>query len=112
MPEKRLIPLEKANITNTEKTGVTNFFATDLSPSFAPSLFRIMIAVDVGCKLFGIVTVSGSSYLIKFNNASDLNADVVYMFDMLVHVGDTINFQLDSTETLIVFRVQEIPTSL
>lgn len=110
--EPRLIPIEKASITSTEKVGAADFPSTAISPSFPPSLFRIMIVVDVACKFSAVVTVSETAYVVDFNAATDLTANCLYMFDMLVHDGDTVQFEIDSTEDVVLFRVQEIPSSL
>jgi len=106
------IPIEKANITSTEKVGAADFPTVAISPSFPPSTFRIMIVVDAVTKFSAVVTVSETSYVVDFNTATDLTANCLYMFDMLVHSGDTVQFEIDSTEDVVLFRVQEIPSSL
>jgi len=35
-------------------------------------------------------------------------ANALYIFDMLVHSGDKVNFQYSVNATLLVLRVQEI----
>lgn len=112
MPEKRLIPLVKADVEGVEPGASTDILASNITPSFAPSLFRIMIAVDAVCAFSAVVTVDSTDYTIYFNTKTDLAADCVYMFDMLVHSGDSVNFQIDSAEGVILLRVQEIPSSL
>ena len=106
------IPIEKANITSAEKVGAADFPTVALSPSFPPSTFRIMIAVDVACKFSAVVIVSETAYVVHFNTATDLTANCLYTFDMLVHSGDTVQFEIDSTEDVVLFRVQEIPSSI
>ena len=114
MPEKRLIPLVKADVEGVSPGATTDILSSDITPSFAPSTFRIMVSVDAACK-FGAaiyVTANTTTYLLYFNGGTDLVADCLYMFDMLVHEGDTVNFQLDSGEDVNLLRVQEIPSSL
>ena len=106
------IPIEKANITSTEKVGAADFPSVAISPTFPPSTFRIQIIVDVACKFSAVVTVAETAYVVHFNTATDLTANCLYKFDLMVHSGDTVQFEIDSTETIVLLRVQEIPSSL
>jgi len=110
--DPRLIPIDKLIITNTEKTGAADFPSTALTPSFPPSTFRIMVVVDIACKFSAVVTVAETAYVVYFNGGSDLTANCIYPFDLLVHSGDTVQFEIDTTETIVLLRVQEIPSSL
>ena len=55
-----------------------------------------------------MVTKESSQQQLMFNSAGNLVADAVYIFDVLVHSGDSVNFQHSANATLKVLRVQEI----
>jgi len=104
----RCIPLEKANEHNKSCTLNTDFLTTAITPSKTPSMLRIMVASQTAAKFKARVTKAANTQTIIFNTDTNLTANVVYTFTMLVHSGDTINFQFDTTLTMSVFRVQEI----
>ncbi|GAI40187.1 unnamed protein product, partial [marine sediment metagenome] len=54
------------------------------------------------------LTKDSSTQQLKLNSAGNLTADAVYIFDILVHSGDTVNFQHSAGASLKVLRVQEI----
>ena len=107
-----LIPIRKADVEGVSPGATTDILSADITPSKSPSLFRIMIQVDAVTKFRAIVEVDDTDYTLNFNGNSDLTAGAVYMFDMLVHEGDSVNFQIDSAETVDILRVQEIKCSL
>jgi len=112
--DPRLIPIMKADVEGVDPGATTDILSADITPSFPPSTFRIMVSVDAACKFLAAiyVTANTTTYSLYFNASADLVADCLYMFDMLVHSGDTVNFQLDSGEVVNLLRVQEIPTSI
>jgi len=101
-----LIPISKADVEGVSPGASTDILASDITPIHPPSLFRIKISVDAVCKISAEVTVGSTTYTVYFNANSDLVADALYMFDMLVHSGDSVNFQLDSSEDVNLLRVQ------
>lgn len=103
-----LIPIDKANEHNKSCTANTDFLASALVPSFKPSLFRIMVCAQSAAKFKARITKSENTQTVIFNSDSDLVANAVYIFDLLIDTGDTVNFQFDTTLTMSVFRVQEI----
>lgn len=110
--DPNLVSLAKVDIEGVEQTGSADILTSDITPSRAPSLFRIMIQVDAVCKFSAMVEVGTTTHTLIFNGNSDLTAGALYMFDMLVHSGDSVNFQLDSSEKVDILRVQEIPSSI
>ena len=78
------------------------------TPSTAPCLFRIQICVDEAATFSARITKDGDTQPYIFNDDTDLTADAGYMFDLLVHDGDTVNFQLSAAVTIRNLRVQEI----
>jgi len=104
----QLEPLEKANEHNTAETADTNILASDLSPTNTPCLFRVMVAFNT-TGIFKVLTIKDfNTQLGYFNNGANLVADALYIFDHLVHDGDTINYWYSVNAQLTVLRVQEI----
>lgn len=101
-------PIEKASQHNVSVTADTDILALDLTPTNTPCLFRVMVSLNTAGVFSAMVTKSDSTQQLKLNSASNLAADAVYMFDVLVHSGDTVNFQHSADATLKVLRVQEI----
>lgn len=105
-------PIEKGVIQNTAlPVANTNFFATALSPTNTPTTFRVMAAISVAGNLNVTITNGGNTQTLTLNviPGPALVANGVYTFDILVHSGDTINYQYSVTGgTILIFRVQEI----
>lgn len=103
-------PIEKANIHNTAVLATTNFLGTDLIPTNTPTTFEIMIAMTTSGNLTAIITRGGNTQTVTFNVTSGpaFVAGGLYTFKMLVHAGDSVNFQYSIAGTIQVFRVQEI----
>lgn len=104
----KALPIEKANIHNVTKNASTDFLTTALSPSDPPCLFRVQVALPSAGKLKAIITKATVANTVEFNGGANLAAASLYIFDMLVHTGDTVNFQSDQAQAGIVMRVQEI----
>lgn len=103
-----LAPLEKANEHNTAEVADTDILAAALVPTNTPCLFRILVSFDTAGIFRATVTKGGDTQTVGFNSEANLVADALYMFDMLVHDGDTVNFQYSVNAQLLVLRVQEI----
>lgn len=100
-------PIEKANEHNKSVTGNTNVLASDIVPSRPPSLFRILVAA--GAAVFSaVITKGGVSKTMKFNSGMSLEDSCLYLFDLPVFDGDSVNFQFNSNTTLHILRVCEI----
>lgn len=121
-PDPRLIPIEKAQIFNYAGSDVdagTSILATvgdgAITPSMAPSLFRIFVVLGTAAKFKAQVTnpLGGTTKDIIFNTDTNLTANCSYMFDMLVTENDVVDFEQDqANNTIPVLIVQEIPSSL
>jgi len=105
---KYLRPVEKANEHNTAETADTDILAAALSPTKLPCLFRIMVAFSATGVFKATITKTANTQTVSFNSGANLIADCLYIFDMLVHEGDTVNFKYSVDATLEVLRVQEI----
>jgi len=105
-------PIEKGVIHNTVLPAAnTDFFAVALFPTNTPTNFRIEVAISVAGNLNVTITRAGNTQTITLNITAGpaLVAGGLYIFDILVHSGDTINFQYSVTGgTIQIFRVQEI----
>jgi len=104
----RLIPNEKALEHAKSVTADTDILASDLEPSDPPCLFRIMVAFSAAGVFKAIITRDATEVTVEFNSGSNLVADSLYVFDMLVHDDDKVNFQYSVNATMRVMRVQEI----
>lgn len=94
-------PISKlaSSITCTHDTDI---LANNLEPINKPCLFRIQVA------LTGAVVKQGlDESVFSFNSGVALIANSLYLFDLLVHEGDEINFQT-SADVLATLRIQEI----
>ena len=112
--EQILTPIEQASEQAAAAVAAnTDILATILTPIAPPCLFRIQICVDTAARFRAMITrtVAGltNTQPYIFNDDTDLTADAGYMFDLLVHANDTINFQFNVlVNNLRIFRVQEI----
>ncbi|MBA7695184.1 hypothetical protein ES703_103806 [subsurface metagenome] len=105
---RKATPVEKANVHNGNIGTNTNFLAADLSPSDYPVLFRVQVMLPATGKFTAMITKATTTLTCHFNGGSDLVANCLYIFDVLMHSGDTINFQSDKTQNGHLLRVQEI----
>lgn len=103
-----LEPLEKGTIHNTGVLADTDFFAAAIAPTNVPTLFRIQVSMDTQGTFNVTVTNGGNTQTLHMNRGVPLMASNLYMFDILVAEGDTINLQYSEAATIEVCRVQEI----
>ena len=102
-----LVPLEKAVQHGLAEVADTNILATDLSPTYTPCLFRVMVMLETAGVFSTMLIKDGVTKKLKLNSGALLAADCAYMFDILVHSGDTVNFQTSASGN-VTLRVQEI----
>lgn len=105
----RFPPIEKGIIQNTVLPAIgVNFLGTDIIPTNAPCSFIVQIAVSIAGIFRTAITNSGNTQIVDFNQLTALVANGLYIFEMLVHSGDTVNFRYSTTTgTIQVLRVQE-----
>jgi len=104
----RLIPIEQASEHNLAAVANVDILSAILTPSYPPCLFRIQICADTAAKFSARVTKAANTQPVIFNSDVNLTANAEYMFDLLVHDGDTVNFRFDGDVTIRVLRIQEI----
>ena len=103
-----LKPTEKANEHNIPVVAAADILAAVIAPTTPPCLFRIAVAFD-GAGIFSAQhTKAAVTAGTNFNAGGALVANALYFFDMLVHLGDTVNFRYSVNANLLVLRVQEI----
>ena len=100
--------IEKANEHNTAGLANVSILSSAIAPDIAPCLFRIVVAFSVAGVFKATITKAGNTQTIEFNSGVNLVANSVYMFDLLVHSGDTVNFQYSVNATLLVLRVSQV----
>lgn len=110
-----LIPIEKANLHDQPLPAAdTDWLATDISPTRTPTTFKIEVTVSIAGTLSAAITKDGNTQIVTFNVVPGpvLVPGGIYVFDLLVHSGDTINFRYSTTGgTIQILRVQEIDAS-
>ncbi len=103
----QLTPIAKASQHGVAETLNTDILATDLSPTNTPCLFRINVMLDTSGVFSAMLKNGGATKTLKLNGGNALNASAAYLFDILVHSGDTVNFQTSASGN-VTLRVQEI----
>jgi hypothetical protein len=105
----RFTPILKGSVFNASVSANTNIFASDLSPTNSPTVFRIYATFNVSGVLSVIRTKAGNSVTEQLNSGNALNANAAYIFDIIVESGESINLQYSVNATALVLKVIEIP---
>jgi len=104
-----LSPLARAEVHNVAAyVAGADILAADLAPLNTPCLFRIAVGFNAAGILSVDITRAAVTVNQQFNHGVVLPANCLFMFDHLVHAGDTINYQYNANCTIQTFRVQEI----
>jgi len=104
-------PIERANLHGVSVSADTNILGTDITPIYKPTLFRILCSFDTAGVFREVRTKAGVVQVSDFNGGSSLTANSLYIFDILIHEGDSMNLRYSIAATLKVLRVQEIPVA-
>jgi hypothetical protein len=99
--------IELANQQNVAELANINILSVELSPSFTPTTFRVQIVLDTPGVFSLILTKTTVAVIHQFNSGVALAANAVYIFDHLVHHGDTVNYQTTVAGN-VTLRIQEI----
>lgn len=92
----------------------TNWLPSDITPINTPTDFRIQVAVSISGNFDAAITNGGDTQVVTFNviPGPALVAGGLYIFDLLVHSGDTVNLRYSTTGgTIQILRVQEIDSA-
>lgn len=103
-----LNPLARAEVHNAAVVAATDILGAALAPINTPCAFRVEAAFDAGGILDATVTRGGVTVTVHFQGGVALNINSLYRFELMVHSGDTINFQYSVNATCLTMRVQEI----
>ena len=104
---KTFVPLAVASQHGVAETADTNILATSITPTNTPCLFRIMVVLETAGVFSAMLISATVSKQLKLNAGVALTANCAYIFDILVHTGDTVNFQT-SVSGNVSLRCQEI----
>jgi hypothetical protein len=105
-------PILKASVFNASVSANTNIFASALTPTYSPTLFRIYCAFNAAGILSVTRTRGTTTVTEQLNSGASLNANAAYVFDVVVESGDRINLQYIVSATALVIKVVEIPSML
>lgn len=100
-------PIEVAYIQNeVQPTANTDILAVDIEPINIPCTFKIQILMS-NAGNFSAQIWNGADAQVGILGV--LTAGTIHIFDLLVHLGDEINFRYSVTGgTIQILRVQEI----
>ncbi len=97
----------KAAQHGVAETANTDILASALTPTDPPCLFRTMVMLETAGVFSAMLSDGIVTKTLKLNGGTALTANCVYILDVLVHSGDTVNFQT-SVSGNVTLRVQEI----
>lgn len=100
--------IEKATLHSESVSANTDIVASDIEPSNPPCLFRIVAMLETAGVFSVMLKRSGTSVKLKLNEGDNLTADCAYMFLLILHKDDTVNFQT-SAAGKVTLRVSEFP---
>lgn len=103
-----LIPQARAEIHNVAVVAGVDILAAALGPNNAPCLFRVTVGFNVAGVLSVTITRAGNTQTLDLNHGVVLTAGCLFMYDLLVSAGDTINYQYGVNATCQILRLQEI----
>lgn len=108
-------PIEKYNLHNSILPAAnTNLLTTDITPTNYPTTLMIEVATSIAGNFSAVVTRGGNSQIVTFNVVSGppLVPGGLYIFNLLVHNGDSVNFIYSATGGLVqILRVQELDSA-
>jgi hypothetical protein len=103
-----ITPILKGSLFNTAISANTNMFASSLTPTYSPSLFRIYVCFNAAGVLSLMRTKDTTTVAEQFNAGNDLTANAAYLFDVLVEGGESINLQYSVAATALCVKVYEV----
>src|SRR3972149_9855211 len=122
--EYLLMSVSQASILPTELVSLlqdehlpekdTDWLPEDITPLISPTTFRIQVAVSIEGIFSAAITNEGNTQVVDFNSTSgpELVENRVYIFELLVNRGDSVNFRYSEDGGKIrILRLQEIDSS-
>jgi hypothetical protein len=102
----------KGVIFNTAITANANIFASALTPTYTPCIFRIYCCFSASGVLSVRRTKAGVTVSEQLNSGTALIANAAYAFDIIVGVDETINLQYSVNATCLCLEVIEVSASI
>jgi len=103
-----LSPLARAEVHNALVVGGVDILGAAVAPLNTPCLFRVAVGFNAAGVFSVTITRAGNTQVQHLNHGVVLTADCLFLFDVLVHNGDTINYRYSVNATLQTLRLQEI----
>ena len=104
-----LLPISRAIVHNVAGyIAAADILGADLAPLNTPCLFRVTACFNAAGVLSVETIAGGNSQVQQLYGGVALNNNSLYMFEHLVHAGDTINYRYSANATIMTFRVQEV----
>lgn len=109
--------IDKASLTNVpypvaNVNIITSATGVPLTPTNTPTDFRVQVTMSNGGTLSASIVNGANTQVVILNVIPGaLIANGLYIFDILVHAGDTIDFQYNTPTTIQMLRVQEIDSA-
>jgi len=95
--------------TNSAELANTDISGVDLSPSGTSAGDAVIFRIEWASDVVGVLsaTLDGTNF-VEFNNGSNLRADSLHLFDMVVEDGDLWNLQFNKNTTIRFLRVIQV----
>ena len=103
-----LNPLARAEVHNVGVLAAADILGAALAPLNTPCLFRVAVGFDTAGIFSVTITRAANTQVQQFNGGVALNTNSLYMFSVLVHNGDTINFRYSVNALCQTLRCQEV----
>ncbi len=95
--------------TNSAVLANTDISGVDLSPSGTVAGDAVIFRIEWSADAVGILTATlDSTNFVDFNNGSNLRADSLHLFDMVVEHGDLFNLRFNRATTIRFLRVIQV----
>jgi len=102
-------PILKASLINAGINANTNFFSNNITPTYSPSVFRIQASFSASGILYVVRTKGSTTVTEALNGGNVLSANAVYVFDIIVEGGESINLQYSVNATILRLLIVEVP---
>ena len=90
-----------------------SWLSSDLRPKHAPSSMRVTVAMDQAGVFKVKIINGGDTEIMDFNEGNPLVPNAIYVFEFMVHHGDSVNYLYSTTDgTIQVLNVEEIDSSV
>jgi hypothetical protein len=104
-----LTPIERAVEHNVAVVAAVDILGAAIAPINTPCLFRVAVGFDAAGVFSVTIIRGGNTQVQQLNHGVALVPNCLFMFDVLVHENDTINYRYSVNATLQTLRLQEIP---